>query len=120
MTMFSIIISALILIGSFFILVGTVGIIRFPDIYCRLHAATKGPTLGIISIMAASILFFYLNGHGFSSRNLLTVIFVMATAPLGAYMIANASYHKAINLSKRSIIDELGEYMNKVEREDSL
>ena len=38
---------ALLAAGAFFFLAGTVGLLRFPDVYCRLHAITKGDNLGL-------------------------------------------------------------------------
>ena len=39
--------TALLVIGAFFFLAGTVGLLRFPDVYCRLHALTKADNLGL-------------------------------------------------------------------------
>ena len=104
----AVIISFLLFLGSIFILVGSIGLVRFPDIYCRLHAATKGATLGMMSIMLASIIFFYVAGLGFSARNLLVIVFIMLTNPVGAHMIAKASYHYDVELWTGSISDEWG------------
>jgi len=35
------------LLGAFFFLAGSLGILRFPDVYCRLHALTKADNLGL-------------------------------------------------------------------------
>ena len=105
-TVISVIVSILILLGSLVILIGAAGLIRFPDIYCRLHAATKGPTLGIISIMLASMIYFYYLGNGFSASNFLTIIFVMLTSPVGSHMIAKSAYHYSVKLWEGSHCDE--------------
>jgi multicomponent Na+:H+ antiporter subunit G len=45
--MMSVLSGLLIAAGAFFFLAGTVGLLRFPDIYCRLHAITKADNLGL-------------------------------------------------------------------------
>lgn len=47
--------SLLLLAGSFFMLAGAIGLVRFPDFYMRLHAPTKASTLGVGSILLASM-----------------------------------------------------------------
>ena len=44
--------TALLVIGAFFFLAGTVGLLRFPDVYCRLHALTKADNLGLGFVVA--------------------------------------------------------------------
>ncbi|MDT7929182.1 monovalent cation/H(+) antiporter subunit G, partial [Tepidimonas sp.] len=46
----------LILVASFFLLVGSIGLVRFPDFYMRLHAPTKASTLGVGGVLLASML----------------------------------------------------------------
>lgn len=47
MTILDVLSTALLLAGCFFFLAGTVGLLRFPDVYCRLHALTKADNLGL-------------------------------------------------------------------------
>ena len=44
------------IIGLFFSLVGIIGLIRFPDVYCRIHASGKVATLGLVGLLATSAL----------------------------------------------------------------
>jgi len=53
-----IIISVLILLGSFFILVAAIGILRFKDLYARLHATTKATSFGLLLLLVGVSLFF--------------------------------------------------------------
>lgn len=46
----------LLLVGGFFYLAGTVGLLRFPDVHCRLHALTKADNLGLLFVCAAMAL----------------------------------------------------------------
>jgi len=94
-----ILISIMLLGGCLLILSGILGIIRFPDFYCRAHAATKGPTVGIMMIMLGSIIFYAVSGS-FSSRNLLTCVFIMITTPVSAHLLLKYSYHSGIKMWK--------------------
>ena len=97
-------ISGLLLGGSLLILSGALGIVRFPDFYCRAHAATKGPTVGIMMIMLGSVVFYAISGS-FSSRNVLASVFIMFTAPVGAHMLVKNSYHRGIKMWK-AVMDD--------------
>ncbi|QIB33065.1 Na+/H+ antiporter subunit G [Ancylobacter pratisalsi] len=83
-------VAALILIGAFFILVGSIGLVKLPDTMRRLHGPTKATTLGIGSLLIASMLYF-LTQHGqISFHELLITLFLFLTAPVSANMIAKA------------------------------
>ena len=99
-----VLISILLLGGSLLILSGVLGIVRFPDFYCRAHAATKGPTVGIMMIMLGSIAFYAISGS-FSSRNVLTCVFIMITAPVSAHLLLKNSYHSGIEMWK-AVMDD--------------
>ncbi len=97
-----ILVSALILIGTFFILVGSIGIVKLPDMMRRLHAPTKATTLGIGAILIASMLYFLMIEGIPSLHELMITIFMFLTAPVTAFMIA-----KAHILQDRGTQDEL-------------
>lgn len=82
----------MLLIGSFFFLVGTVGLIRMPDVYSKMHATTKCDTLGAGFIIAGLML---LTGFSLSTiKLLLIIVFVWLTNPTAAHIIAKANYRK--------------------------
>lgn len=85
-----ILVAALILIGTFFMLVGSIGIVKLPDMMRRLHAPTKATTLGIGAILIASMLYFLLIEGTLSLHELMITIFMFLTAPVTAFMIAKA------------------------------
>ncbi len=88
------IVSGALLIGAFFTLVGSVGLLRLPDFYSRLHAPTKATTLGLSGILVASVL--YLAGHGqASAHEVLVLLFLFISAPVSAYMLVKAALHLA-------------------------
>lgn len=78
--------------GAFFFLVGTLGLIRMPDVFCRMHATTKCDTLGAGLILLALMIF-----RGFSVTSLkllLVMVFVWITNPTAAHIIAKAEWKK--------------------------
>ena len=84
------VIAVLILIGAFFLLVGSFGLAKLPDMMRRLHAPTKATTLGIGATLIASMLHF-LTAHGdLSIHELLITVFLFLTAPVTAHMVAKA------------------------------
>ncbi len=83
-------VSALILVGAFFLLVGSYGLAKLPDMMRRLHGPSKSTTLGIGSLLIASMLYFVVAGGHLSFHELLITIFLFLTAPVTAHMVAKA------------------------------
>jgi multicomponent Na+:H+ antiporter subunit G len=83
--MIDILIYIFILAGSFFILVASIGMVRFKDLTSRLHAATKAPSFGIFLIVIGVSIFF--NQPVVYIKGLFIVLFIYLTAPLGAHAI---------------------------------
>lgn len=81
-------IAALILIGSFFLLVGSIGLAKLPSLMQRLHAPTKSSTLGVGGLLVASMLYFWAVEGRFSIHELLITVFLFLTAPITAHMLA--------------------------------
>lgn len=88
-----ILISILILIGGFFILVGSIGLIKLPDFFTRLHAPTKATTLGVGAILIASTLYFSITTGDLSLHELLITLFLFITAPISAHLMAKSAIH---------------------------
>lgn len=83
----------LLIIGSFFLLVGSIGLVRLPDFFTRLHAPTKASTLGIGSVLIASALYFSITQPGLSVKELVITLFLFITAPITAHMLAKSALH---------------------------
>ncbi|SEA95735.1 multicomponent Na+:H+ antiporter subunit G [Thalassobacillus cyri] len=107
-----IIISLSLLIGTFFIFSASIGMLRFPDLFTRLHAVTKGSTLGIAGIMIGAFLFLYVEHGIVSGKLILGMIFVMMTAPVSGHMISRAGYHNGVKLWDKSVRDDYAEAVN--------
>ena len=83
-------VASLILIGAFFLFVGSFGLAKLPDLMRRLHGPTKATTLGIGSMLIASMLYFVLIQGRLSFHELMITIFLFLTAPVTAHMVAKA------------------------------
>ncbi|WP_010650984.1 monovalent cation/H(+) antiporter subunit G [Oceanobacillus massiliensis] len=107
------------LVGTFFILSASIGIIRFPDIFTKLHAATKASTLGVISILIAAFLFLYLQHSIISGKLLLAIGFILLTNPVSAHMISRAAHLKGVKPVLNNRKDEYNEAMKNLESNTS-
>jgi multicomponent K+:H+ antiporter subunit G len=86
--------SALLLVGSFFTLVGSVGLVRLPDFFMRLHGPTKATTLGVGGMLLAAIV--YTSGSQLTLRELLITVFLFVTAPVSAYLLGQAGLRRRL------------------------
>lgn len=102
-----IIVGFLILLGSVLSLIAAIGVVRLPDIYTRNHAASKGATLGIISILLGLFIYYLVFDHQVNSRVLLGIVFVFLTAPVAGHLISRAAYNIGVPLWERSVQDDL-------------
>lgn len=103
--MSDIITAGLLLIGSAFMLLGGVGVLRMPDLFTRMQAATKAATLGVGCMLLAVAVHF--GNLAVTTRCLLVSAFVFLTAPVAAHVIARAAYSVGVPLWEGTIIDEL-------------
>jgi multicomponent Na+:H+ antiporter subunit G len=100
------VVGLLIVMGTFFTMVGSIGLIRFPDVLCRMHATTKTTTLGACSFLFAAALKYGNSPIGLKS--LVALWFLLLTAPAGAHMIARAAYRIRVPLATgRMVADDL-------------
>ena len=83
-----IILYTLILAGSFFVLVAALGLLRFRELYSRMHATTKATSFGILLLLVGATLYF--STWEVTIKAVLVILFVYLTAPLAAHSIAKA------------------------------
>lgn len=100
-------IGGLLMIGALLSFLSSIGFIRFPDIYTRSHAGTKSTTLGVICILMATFLFFWIFEGYISIRILLGILFVFLTAPVAGHLICRAAYRTKVPLWQNSVQDDL-------------
>ena len=94
------IISALLVSGGFFSLVGALGLSRLPDFYARLHGPTKATTLGVGSVVIASMMYFTLKTGEVAIAEVLVTLFLFLTAPVSANILAKAAMHQQVKCMK--------------------
>lgn len=76
--------------GLFFFMVGTLGVLRFPDVFTRVHSAAKCDTLGVLLSLTGLIIY---SGFNFTSLKLILVlVFVWITNPTATHLIGKAEY----------------------------
>ena len=81
-----IIVLVLILLGSLFILIAAIGVLRFRDVYSSMHATTKASSFGLLLILTGVALHFLV--WIVAIKALLIVIFIYLTAPLAAHAVS--------------------------------
>ena len=93
------------LIGSIFLLLGAMGIVRMPDIYNRMQAGTKATTLGTLLFLTGIAI-----GHSECMcifKIIILILFIIFTNPISSHTLARAAHHIGIPLTNRSVTDAL-------------
>lgn len=103
----NIVVGALLLIGAGFTFVATVGLLRLPDLYSRMHSASKVGTVGSGCILIALALFSL--ETAIVTRALAAIVFLILTAPISAHLLAKASYVAGYRMWSGSVHDDMAE-----------
>jgi multicomponent Na+:H+ antiporter subunit G len=99
------IVGALLVLGSVFMLLAAIGVVRMPDVYMRLSTATKAATLGVgCALLAVAVHF---STVSITSRAIAILVFIFITAPVGAHVMGRAAYMMGIALWEGTAVDEL-------------
>ncbi|MDP2731947.1 MAG: monovalent cation/H(+) antiporter subunit G, partial [Hoeflea sp.] len=93
--------ATLLVIGSAFTLVAAIGLLRLPDLYTRMHAASKAGTMGSCLMLIA--LAIHASDVGTMSRALAGVVFFLLTAPVSTHLLAKAAYSVGYRLHSSSV-----------------
>lgn len=102
----------LVLIGGIVSVLSAIGMIRFPDVYSRAHAATKTTTLAVLLALTGVFVYFWLGESFISVRLILGIIFVFLTAPVSGHLVLRASYRSGVKMTERTAEDELKDYFD--------
>jgi multicomponent Na+:H+ antiporter subunit G len=97
--------AVLVLTGVALGIAAGLGLQRFPDVFARMHAATKPATLGLVLVLAGASL--RVDDAGDVAKLLLVAALQFVTAPVGAHMIGRAAYRAGTELSPTTSCDEL-------------
>lgn len=95
----------LVLAGSGFAAIAALGILRLPDIYNRMHSASKAGAVGAGMLLLALAL--TSDSTPATLRALAAVAFILLTAPLAAHLLAKAAYSVGYKLGPESVLDEM-------------
>lgn len=93
------------LLGAAFTLLAAIGVVRLPDLYTRMHAASKAGAVGGGLILLAVAL--SSQDAAVSLRAVIGVIFLLLTTPVSAHLLARASYLTGYRPCKETLVDEL-------------
>ena len=104
----------LIILGSLFVFLGSFGLYRFPDVYCRLQASTKSVTLGAMSLSVGVGLVeinWFVKGFLIASLLLLTV-------PISSSYLTRAAYKSGAPMWEGAVVDMYAKvHLEDLERE---
>lgn len=108
--------------GLFFLLVGALGVLRMPDVYLRMIAASKCITLGITGMLLAAVFHFTVIGTtadpteigrssavAASTKAILVILFQFVAGPVGTHMLARAAHIDRVHMWKGTLSDDLKE-----------
>jgi multicomponent Na+:H+ antiporter subunit G len=99
------IVTVFVIAGAFFSLLASIGVIRFPDVYTRMHAATKAPAFGILLFLIAAVFFFA--DFCTTAISLMIVVFIFLTAPVASHIISRVAHLLNTEIWIKTNIDEL-------------
>lgn len=107
--MATVITEILMIAGALLMLLAAVGVVRLPDLFIRMQAATKASVLGASCMLLAAAVHF--GDLGVAARLGATIVFLCLTAPVAAHLIGRAAYTVGVPLWEGTVIDELrGQY----------
>lgn len=86
-------VSATLLVGAAFALVGSIGLAKLPDFYTRLHGPSKASTLGVGGVLIASMIYFGFSEGEVSLHELLVLVFLFISTPVSAHLLSKAALH---------------------------
>lgn len=112
------VVALLMLCGTFFMVVTGIGLLRFPDVYCRMHAAGKAGTIGIALLILATAVHFLPSEPFVTVRGLLAIVFQTLTTPGATHLLAHACYVTGHPRHDLTEIDELEGRVPAYERDE--
>jgi multicomponent Na+:H+ antiporter subunit G len=102
-------------VGAIFDFFGCMGLVRLPDVYNRLQAATKCVTLGTIFVLVGTAI--VTATPTISIKAILCAIFVLITSPTGAHALARGSYISGVRLWEKSVTDKFKDRAEEIKSE---
>lgn len=97
----------LLITGAALALAAAIGLVRLPDLFTRMHAATKPQTLGLLLILIGAAI--RLDSIAATGMILVVAVFQLLTAPVASHMVGRAAYRSGILPGDRVTVDELSD-----------
>ena len=95
----------LLILGAIFTLLAAIGVVRLPDLYTRMHAASKaGAVGGGLILLAVAVVSM---DAAVALRAIIGVIFLLLTTPVSAHLLARASYIAGYHAHESTLRDDL-------------
>ena len=116
-TIVNILIIVLMSTGVLFSVVTALGLIRLPDVYTRTHAASKSSTLGVLCVLMATFIHFWLIEGIFNTQMVIAIVFLFITAPVGGHLIGRASYMSGIKVAEETVRDDMKNALKEEKKE---
>jgi len=111
------VVGAFLLLGAFLMFLTGLGLYRMPDIFTRMHAATKGASLGVALLLLAAV--FVFREPMVVTKGLVTIAFIFLTAPVAGHLLGRAAYARRTPLWEHSVIDEGRDHIAADDRQDA-
>lgn len=97
--------AVLLLSGCLLSLTAALGLVRLPDVFSRMHAATKPSTLGLLLVVLGAVL--QIESPDNRAKLLLVAVLQFVTAPVAAHMVGRAAYRSGAGALDDLIVDDL-------------
>ena len=96
---------ALVVVGLFFTLSGVVGIVRMPDVYCRIQCSSKTITMGALPVLVALVV---AEGpvSSYGGRALIVAVLLLVINPASSHSLARAAYKRGVPMWPGAVRDE--------------
>jgi multicomponent Na+:H+ antiporter subunit G len=99
----------IVLIGSIFLFLGALGLLRMPDSFNRIQAGTKASTLGTLLSLAGLIILM----PAWWGKLLVLIMFIILTNPVSSHVLARAAHHIKTPLTRKTVVDKYADEENK-------
>ena len=100
---------ALVLLGVAIMTIAVYGVIRMPDLYTKLHAASKAAFLGVVSLCLASVV---TGESDIIARVVLIAALLLLTTPVSSHVIGRGAYLDRERMATRGAVDESPRHLN--------
>jgi multicomponent Na+:H+ antiporter subunit G len=103
----AVVVAVLLLAGVGLNLTAAIGLHRFPDVFCRMHAATKPATFGLLCVLTGAAL--AIGEVPAATKLALVAVLQLATNPVGGHMVGRAGWNVGVETHPGTRIHRLGD-----------